>query len=352
MRRCLPGTSWLPFVLLSIAETARAADGGAGALEAVALPAPVACTFSGTRTWQTVQLELAPGIPFTILRTYDAIELSVPVATAPASVGVKVKKGRISLESLAPPDAIPLRTKRSFVLGQLFLPQHYSRFGWTDAEEGEIGIEFKLGSSAPKEVAGVDRRLRARRRCDDLVLDQAKFDEYEAAGGPGLNERARLKPGAPVPVSLTPGGPPAARLIPRPQVSETTTVMERRPGWTRINVLVDDLILFGWVPAASLRPPPKFDKIGDAYGVGGLGLALKGPPRGKPFTCNHDVPLIAEAKGQRRVVGTIGAGVRLEDLAPDASEFAVMHVDGLDPSKGAQFLARRADIEGCTPTTP
>jgi len=357
MRR-LRGVVGLPFVLLSIGQTARAADGGAGALEAVALPAPVACTFTAKSHAQDVRLELAPGVPYTELGGFDALELSVPVAPAPAPVGVKVqlkpKGGEISLEGLAAPAAIPLRPRRSFVLGQLFLPSGWSEFHWAEAAAGEVEIELTLPPSVMKQVKDVDRRLRARRRCDDLGIEGANYDAYEAAGGHGLNESARLKPGAPVPVASTPGGPPIARLIPRPSLSESTFVMERRDGWTRINVSLNrDLDLVGWVPDASLRPPPKTSKIGEAYGVGGLGLVGTGPPRWvRPFTCDHDVPLIAEAMGQRRMVGTLGAGVRMEDLPPGSLEFAVMHVDELIPSKGARFLARRADIEGCTPAAP
>jgi hypothetical protein len=205
-----------------------------------------------------------------------------------------------------------------------------------------------------KEVTGVDRRLRARRRCDDLGLEAVTFDAHDAVGGEGLKEDARLKPGAPVPVSVIPGGPPVARLIPRRSVSEATSVMERQRGWTRISaILSDDLYLVGWVPAASVRPPPKTSEMGEVYGAGGLGLAGTGQHELKrPFACDHDIPLAAEAKGQRRMVGTLGAGVRMENAAPAGPDWVVIRIDGLLPATGARFLVRGADIEGCKGIAP
>src|SRR5262249_45226434 len=132
---------------------ARAADGGAGALEAVALPAPPACTFSKKSWYDTVRLEVAPGIPYAEGAHLDEIEVTWPVATAPARVGVKAKVGRVTLEGLAAADQIPLRTLRSFVLGLVFLPPAVA-FHWTEATVGEVEIEYTLSSSAMKVLDG------------------------------------------------------------------------------------------------------------------------------------------------------------------------------------------------------
>ena len=330
---------------------ARAADGRTDTLKPVALPAPVACTFRAKEMSAEIRLELAPGVPYLELDRFDEIEMSIPVAAAPARVGVKLKKGRISLEGLVPPAMTWLQSQRPLLLGQVFVPSTWFVFHWADAAAGEIEIEATLTPATLKEVTGVDRRLRARLRCDELGLEAGKFEELDAVGGKGLNEDARLRPGAPVPVSVTPGGPPVARLIPRRAVSEATTVMERRPGWTRINaILADDLYLVGWVPAASVRPPPKVPEIASIFG--------RDPPRvgegelQRPFACDHDIPLAAEAKAQRRLVGTLGAGVRMEETGPAAAGMVIVRIDGLPPAKGARFLVRRADIEGCKAITP
>jgi hypothetical protein len=328
---------------------ARAADGGAGALETIALPEQLACSVRGTHVWRKLQLELAPGIPYTELGGADAADVLVPVSSAPAPVGLRIRTGKLALEGLLPAAALPLRARESFVIGEVFLTTAATELHWTDAAPGELGIEVRLEASTVKAVKGVEPRLRARLRCGAVALQTGwPFDHFRAIGGSGLNAKGRLKAPGPVPISATAGGPPLVRLVPSRALSEAMTVLERAPGWTRIGVALADVILFGWTPASFVSPPPPEKEGGMVSGMGGLGLSGVGPSKMKTsFTCDHDIRLVAEAGKQRRIVGAIAAGAEMEAQPMDV-DFAFLTVSGLRPVKGAKFLVRRAELEGCT----
>jgi hypothetical protein len=121
-------------------------------------------------------------------------------------------------------------------------------------------------------------------------------------------------------------------------------VMERRPGWTRIGVEFTDLAVIGWVPAASVLPPP--NKIEDTDVLGGLGLAGSASTLTTAITCDHDVRLVAQAGKLRRMVGTLLAGAQME-TAPADPGFARVTLDEVKPVNGAKLLVRRADLDGC-----
>jgi hypothetical protein len=335
--------------LLALARAeAATADGGAGAVEAVALPEQAACTIRALNWLRTLRLELAPGVPYVEIDSSDAADVVVPIAGAPMRVGVKLRRRNVILAGLVPAAAVPLRAARSFTVGEVFLPMPSTELHWTDATAGELGVEVRLQDSTLKVVKGVARRLRTRRPCGDLALEAgASFKAYEAVGGRGLDGDGRLKTSGPVPISATPGAAPLVRLVPSRELSEAITVLRREPEWTRIGVLLDDVILFGWVPESFVLPPPP-KKGRDVSGFGQLGLAGIGPFETKDtaFRCTRDVRLLAEAGGQRRAVGTVEAGAAME-VAPGDGEFAFLTVDGLKPVKGAKFLVRRTELEGC-----
>jgi hypothetical protein len=338
---------WAIILALPTGE-ARGAD-GAGAIEEVALPKPYACAFHGTGIWETVRLELAPGVPYTEVEGFDSIDLGVPIAKAPAPVGIRLIKGRIELQGLAAATTLPLHFAHPVLLGDLFLPMATTDLNWTDAAAGEMGVEIRLGKMTSEVLKGVDWRQHVRRECTELGIQAAgSFHEFAPIGGRGLNAAARLSAPGPVPLSATPGGAPIASLVPRGWLYPGTTVVERRPEWTRVAVMLDQMFLVGWVPRKVVKPPPKPKMMGDTVvGMGGLGLSGGGPPRWKaPFTCDHRVRLVAEARGQRRVVGTIGPGVQME-VAPGEYKLLGVRVDGINPIEGAQFLIHRADIQGC-----
>src|SRR5512144_1636688 len=153
--------------VLAVHRPAGATDGGRDAAPPVEWPTPAACAFRAKAMWRDLSLELAPGVPYVEVHAYDAIEVSVPIATVPALAGVKVQKGRITLAGLVPAAKMPLHPARPFVIGDLFLVTPWSELRWASAADGEIEAEVTLAAATVKSVGGVPRRLRARRACGD-----------------------------------------------------------------------------------------------------------------------------------------------------------------------------------------
>ncbi len=210
---------------------------------------------------------------------------------------------------------------------------------------------MQLPEAMLESVAGAAPLQRTSRSCADIGLDpDAAFDPFEPVGGRGLAAGTRFKTREAVDLSPTPNALRIAALVPNRKISEATTVLARTPGWARIGVSFEHVILAGWVPAASLgpaqKPPKESARSHRPSRILGLTTLMK-----RPIACDHDVDLIAEAGGQRRVVGTIGAGVAMETKPADA-EVAAVRVYPIEASAGARFLVRRADVDGCAPTAP
>jgi hypothetical protein len=342
----------LAIALSSASAVARATESGPRAPEPVALPQQAACTLRAKRVTSEVRLELAPGIPYAAVTGVQAIEVLLPVADAPAPVGVKLKRGRFALEGLVAAGAIPLHPRRALVVADVLATTPLSTLRWTDATASDIGVELALSDDIRKMLDGFAAPLRARLECADLDLESRSFDMFRAIGLNGRGVEGRFDLSARVPLSLKPGGPPVLTVVADSAVPESPRVFARKPGWARIALTRNEVAIFGWVPAAFVLRPVKGGEAADIYDIGGLGLSGLGTPRLKAtVSCNHDVPLVAEAGGQRRLVGTIGAGVAIQLLSDDAA-YVPVRFEGLDPVEGARFLVERTAFARCTTDAP
>lgn len=332
---------------LLAAKVAAAADAGPAAPERIALPENVACTFSAADRWLPVSLQLPGGVRYAEVQVPDRVEMRMPIAAAPAPAGVKVMKDGLSLEGLMGAGDVPLHAIHPFLIDGLFLPAAYTTLGWTDAASGEVGVEATLSASTMKLIQGIDPRLHARRPCGDLGIDTASdYRIYEPVGGPGLDREVRLQSKSPIPVSVEPGGDARVHLVaPKPGAFERVTLIERRGRWARVGVSIDDLELVGWVPSSAVRRAPK-----RAFNADLLALGAPVVPRPaklfKPFSCDHEVPLIARVGATGRTVGAIRAGVRMDVLYAGADDVTVAFA-AVQPDNAASFLIRRADVRAC-----
>jgi hypothetical protein len=74
-------------------------------------------------------------------------------------------------------------------------------------------------------------------------------------------------------------------------------------------------------------------------------------PTGHWLTCDRDIPLVAEAGSERRLVGTIRAGTRLERVRAVAGWGEIAFRDaGVIAAEGATFWSRESDLIGCHPS--
>jgi hypothetical protein len=112
---------------------------------------------------------------------------------------------------------------------------------------------------------------------------------------------------------------------------------------------VAKISIVGWVDTAVLGP--HVHGFGGSWGTGGEQAMPRMPTKHlRRVTCNHDVPLIADSKGEQHLVGAVLPKVALDvltdgelvELGLDAVQIAV--------APGSRLLAKRAALADCTDT--
>ena len=320
------------------------------------LPAPkVACTFTAAKLPTAFTLELRPGVAYATVNRVDAIEVKLPVAAKPEPVVVKLLAEEVRLEGVVAAASIPLHTAHPFVVGELFVPGQSVPISWRAARAGQVDIAIDLRDEFKTAISGVTGPLKATRPCQDLRLDPAsELDGFRAVGAKRGAATHLFAGEAPIPISAKPGGRAAAQLLPAsliPGMNSVVVIQKKKP-WSRIGCHTEDFLIVGWVRDSDLEPLPIIDNLGDAYGAGGLGLVGTGeglgPPRGA-FACKQSVPLVVEVGLERLIVGSIEAKVKMtvDSTAGDLLPVRFIDFVSFEAAAGAQFLVRRADVEGC-----
>lgn len=198
--------------------------------------------------------------------------------------------------------------------------------------------------------------------CDDLdTRESLPLDEaYRVMGAVGNATELELLPGR-VPLSTIPNGAIVAML----EVIGSRYVRAFQSSGTSRFILesTDDGSLFGWVPGATLTPPPS-GPVG--HGRGGVGVTWSGRHDPVPGpTCRAPVPLLARADGRLFEVGMIKALTPIP-IGRILGEFVVVGLQhpayerSDDPAirerrqhfriaAGAELLVRVADVRACEP---
>ncbi|MDC3957611.1 hypothetical protein [Polyangium jinanense] len=312
----------------------------------VALDAPVACAFEAAQ-WSgaadVTNLALLPdATPFARIRG-GAARLSIPVGPVGDTL-LRIRDQGVTVEGHTPASASVLRANVPIVMNGFAIPTIFAHLGWSTAE----GQSLTVTHPDAEELEVLDPPLRATRPCGDVGLEGDSFSAEDAVPGGGEAKRKEVKiilPGSPVPLSLEPKGKPVARIT----LSTAThvSVFESRGGMSRISLPVDTLYVFGWVKTSDLKPSRSLTGYGSGGGRGGI--------RHPPFVvkerlrCEHDVPLVAEAGGERRTVGSIGKNTTLEILDRTKDEARVrVWTRVIHMAESTSFLVRSVDISGCS----
>jgi hypothetical protein len=251
---------------------------------------------------------------------------------------------------------MPLYPASAFVMSGVFIPNQELRLLWRSAKPGLI----KVATQPLHRVESYEPELSAERECRDIslgpvVLDDAAIDRaLGATATPApLRKPWRWLRAGRLPVSAAPDGDFVATVdVSEPRDDTRTTspprVLAVDKGHTRIALSGFGGVLFGWVPSQQLTTSTLeyLDFSHDAF-------SLIGPPLPHPghfVGCGHDVPLVAEAGGERHLVGTIRKGTTLEPLGALAGWRQLELPDaGLVVAAGASFWAREADLADCRP---
>jgi hypothetical protein len=341
---------------LLLAGAARADETAPEAIDKLVLPASkVACRFTAASLPTGFTLELRPGVAYATVSRADAIQVDLPVAAKPEPVVVKVVAQKFRLEGVVAAASIPLQAARPFVAGDLFVPGPQVPIAWTSAKAGQVDIAIDLREEAKATISGVTGPLKATRPCQDLgVKNGPDFDRFRAVGTKRGEPTHVFAGEGPIPISAKPGARAAAQLLPTPAnpgINDVVIIQKKKP-WSRVAYDTQDFLIVGWVRDSDIKATPPAAEIGEAYGVGGLGLSgtgVGGGPDAGAFACKQSVPLIAEVGVERLIVGSIEAGANLtvDSTVGDLLPVRFADLVSFEAAAGAQFLVRRSDVEGC-----
>lgn len=227
------------------------------------------------------------------------------------------------------------------------VPTPSTALAWDEAAPDLITVRFQ--PSAAVEVQ--EPPLRAQVRCNAVGLDWGRFKARAAVSGGKRERRALLRVGRAIPLALAPGGAPAAHLRARggDDGEAEVLVIDVSGAHSRVIWHRDDALIFGWVASADLRPAPK-EPVVFKYGTGsGSGFGRSMHPRAH-LTCPEDIPVIAEAGGERATVGSVQARtiIHVMEHRGDHASILVRTSDVQIPA-GVALLAREDRLARCEP---
>lgn len=312
------------------------------------LPDPAACTLTAER-WRgaatTTDLRLRRGGPVFATISSPAARLHLPAGPAEAGAVLEAEDAGLALRGHIDGSAVVLRPAQPVLLGGFAVPQPDAALAWEQAAPGLVSVRFQPGAG----VEVLEGPLRAEVRCDAVALERSRFDARAAVSGARLDRRALLRMGRAIPLAAAPGAAPAARLLPADDLDAEVRVIEVNGARSRVIWERNDVLVFGWVASADLRPVPK-NLTGQGYGTGsgsGFGRSVHSIAR---VVCPADVPVIVEIEGERATVGRVRAGTVIDVMKRGGDHAPIVVQSGrISIPSGASLLAREDHLAACSP---
>lgn len=317
----------------------------------IALPEPAACVLPTAR-WRGVtsisDLRFRAGGPVFARVAGAKGELHFPLGPAADGAYLDLVDSGLALRGHLAGADVALHPARGVVMGEAVIPRGRATLLWSAATPGALAVTFD-----PHEgIALVQPPLSATLPCDALSLDTTSIDARAAVpdrkpGKPGL-----LRVSGPVPLSLAPGGVTFANLTAKTGEDAEVTVMERAGQSARILWSRPDSFIFGWVPAASLQAPTRPASLSTSGTGSGAGFGRSIHPISR-VVCPDDVPVIADAGGERMTVGRILAGTTI-NLMDRGEEYRAILIatSGAQIPNDVTLRVREDRLKGCAPQPP
>lgn len=331
----------------------------------IAAPREVACTLTAP-VWPIENTEEGGGIhylrfapgrpPFAQLYLGTDVELLIPAALPTAGGYLRIDAGGVHLEAQVEAAELPLYAASPLVLGGVFIPNNETRLVWRSARAGAITVSADAG---PR-VRPRGDRLNTELPCAKIAVRDAWFEAeaidllMKAPKSTALEAKPStlwLQPGR-IPLSAAPDGdaivdidvvePPDDRVLIHP-----LRLLGKEKGWSRVALVPFGGVLFGWVRDDALRHRTK-EYLDLSHDV--VSYVIKKTRQGSFVRCDHDVPLVAEAGGERRLVGFVRARTPFEPLGAKA-EWTIVDFpkSALAPAKDASLLLETSKLASCTP---
>lgn len=310
------------------------------------LPEPTACVLETTR-WRGVKgvtsLHFREGGPVFAQIAAGKARLHLPLGLAAKGAGLEIADESLAVRGHLAGADVWLNAARAIVMGQAVIPHARSRLVWISAEPGVVTVAFTPADG----VTLAQSPLVANVPCDALGFNLASFNTHLAIPDLRPGKRGLLRLNQVVPLSVSPGTAPVASLTARSGRDAEITVMETAGKNARIAWNRDDALVFGWVPASGLRVPTTPESL-SSHGTGsGAGFGRSVHPI-STVVCSDDVPLVAEAGGERSSVGRILAGAEINRMDAGVEETeVVVHSGGISFPAGVKLRVRTELLKGC-----
>ncbi len=314
-----------------------------------ALPSPAACELD-TAHWSghptsVSELRFREGGPVFARINNGKARLFLPIGVSAQGAGLHSANDGLTLRGHVSGAAIALYGAQAVIFEGFAVPTSRKKLTWERTTIGNITVTLdKISGVTPAQTP-----LSATVSCGAVTLDWGSFSPEPSALGAKRTRRGVLRTDAPVPLSITPTGAPTAELRARSEMDGELLVAEVSGPRTRIFWPRFEALIFGWVPTGDLRPPPSGGVgHGSGHGIGaGFGRSVHPIDR---LVCGEDVPVMAEAGGERMIVGSIAARTIIDRMARHGDDVEVwVRTDVVQIPPGARLLARAALLEGCAP---
>lgn len=312
----------------------------------IELPDLAACVLEAKR-WRGVTgvtaLRFREGGPVFAQIAAGKARLHLPAGLAAKGAGLEIADELLAVRGYLAGADVWLNAARAIVMGEALIPHERARLVWTSTEPGVVTVAFTPAAG----VTLAQPPLIAKVPCEALGFELAPFNARLAIPDLKPGKRGVLRVNQAVPLSVSPGAAPVASLTARPGQDAEITLMETAGQNARILWDRGDAVVFGWVPASGLQVP-KTPAALSSYGTGsGSGFGRSVHPI-STVVCKDDVPLVAEAGGERFQVGRILAGATIHRMDSGVEETLVVVPSGVIsfPSE-VKLRVRTERLKGC-----
>jgi hypothetical protein len=200
---------------------------------------------------------------------------------------------------------VSLHASKAYVFAGYLVAGTQARFVVRGAAPTEIGVELDVGDCLHPSKPPRDERT-----CDELALDEVTFDARAAIADP-TEKTVVLDGTSRIAVRATSGGAVVGEIDPSKCGGLHADVIGHAGADARVVMFPEsldptlDYRIVGWIPASKILPTS--GGSGGSWGTGGPGGAARARVKRKRASCPHEVPMVAEQSGERRLVGAIAA---------------------------------------------
>lgn len=302
-----------------------------------------ACTLT-TERWlarRVTSLQLRPGGPAFANVVGGRARAHIPVGARDHGT-LDVGSNGLVVSGVVERAQVTLFAAASFAMNGVIHPDAGTELTWREGFEDGVSVTMET----PTGILVSHPPLTARRPCADVSLDRgSRLSHATTAFGREHGDSRLLRAGGTVAVFNDPSRPADVQLVLTenvfPQVFATSGA------FSRIGVALEGVYVAGWVRTTNLGDV----WYGGRGGLGGSGRSGIVPGAPKPLRtveCPADLPLVAEAEGERATIGHALAGTRIEivDESQPLSRVWIVNRD-IYPTLSATLSARASDLTTC-----